>query len=76
MINQFSILNGTKYFSLGIFQNYLAFIPSKKNIKYFSGTIRVESRKSNGMSEGSIENMTKSESHFAPTFADHHYCQT
>ena len=28
-INKFSILNGAKYFSLGIFQNYLVFIPSK-----------------------------------------------
>ena len=28
LINNFSILNGTKYFSLGIFQNYLVFIPT------------------------------------------------
>ena len=54
------ILNGTKYFSLGIFQNYLVFIPIKKYIKYFSGTTRVKSWKS------------KSDSNFAPTFVDHH----
>ena len=29
MINKFSILNGAKYFSLEIFQNYLVFIPAK-----------------------------------------------
>ena len=30
LINKFSILNEPKYFSLGIFQNYLVFIPAKK----------------------------------------------
>ena len=30
LINKFSVLNGTKYFSSGIFQNYLALIPAKK----------------------------------------------
>ena len=42
LINKFRILNGAKY---------LVFIPAKKYIKYFSGTIRSESWKSNGMSE-------------------------
>ena len=28
LINKFSTLNGTKYFSSGIFQNYLVFIPT------------------------------------------------
>ena len=41
LINKFSILNGAKYFSFGIFQNYLSLIkvsiPAKKYIKYFSG---------------------------------------
>ena len=72
MINKFGILNGAKYFSLGIFQNYLVFIPAKIYIKYFSWTSGIESWKSNGMSEESIENKTKSDSNFAPTFADHH----
>ena len=40
LINTF-ILNGAKYFSLEIFQNYLLFIPTKKYIKYFSGTTGV-----------------------------------
>ena len=37
LISKFSILNGTKYFSLAISQNYLVFIPAKRYIKYFSG---------------------------------------
>ena len=72
MINKFSILNGAKYFSSGIFQNYLVFIPAKKYVKYFNGTTQIESWKPNGMPEESIENITKSGSNFAPTFVDHH----
>ena len=72
LINKFSILNGAKYFSLGIFQNYLVFIPAIKHIKYFHGTTQIYSWKSNGMSEESIENITKSDSNFAPTFVDHY----
>ena len=72
LINKFSILNEAKYFSSGIFQNYLVFIPVKKYIKYFSGTTLIDMWKSNGMSEENIENVTKSDSDFAPTFVDHH----
>ena len=50
----FSILHSSKYFSSGIFQNYLVFIPAKNSIKYFSGTNRIISWKSNGMSEENI----------------------
>ena len=59
-------------FSLGKFQNYLVFIPAKRHIKYFSGTIRFDSWKSNGISEESIENMIKADSNFALNFVDHH----
>ena len=59
MITKVSILNGSKYFSSGIFQNYLVFIPAKKYIIYFSVTTRIESWKSNGMSEENIENIAK-----------------
>ena len=31
-VSKFSILNGAKYFSSGIIQNYLVFIPAKKYI--------------------------------------------
>ena len=41
LINKLGIFNGAKYFSSGIFQNYLVFIPAKKYIKYFSGTTRI-----------------------------------
>ena len=47
---------------LGIFQNYLIFIPAKKYIKYFSVTTRIKSWKSNTMSDNN----------FAPTFVNHH----
>ena len=55
-----------------MFQNYLVFIPGKKYIKYFSGTTWIVSWKFNEMSEENIENITKSNSNFAPTFIDHH----
>ena len=48
--DKFNILDGAKYFSSGIFQNYL-FIPDKKYIKCFNGTNQIYSWKSNGMSE-------------------------
>ena len=50
LINKFNILNGAKYFSSGIFQNYLVFIPAKKYIKHFSGITSTNYWKSNGMS--------------------------
>ena len=71
-MNKFSILNGEKYLSSGEFQNHLVFIPAKIYIKYFSGTTRIESSRSNGMSEESIQNITKLDSNFAPTFVDRH----
>ena len=39
LINKFSILNGTKYFSSGTFENYLVFTPAKKYIIYFSALV-------------------------------------
>ena len=47
LINKFSILNGAKYFSSGIFEIFFVCVIAKKFIKYFSST----TRKSNGMSE-------------------------
>ena len=69
LMDKFSILNRAKYFSSRIFQNYLVFIPAKKYKKYFT---LIESWKSKGMSEESIEHKTKSDSNFARTFVDHH----
>ena len=72
MRNKFSFINGEKYFSSGIFQNYLVVIPAKKYIKYFGGTSRIDLWKSNEISEENIENITESDSNIVPTFADHH----
>ena len=71
LINEYSILDGAKYFNSGILQNYFVFIPAKKYIKCFSGTTRIYSWKWNGMSEENIENITKSDSNFAPIFVNH-----
>ena len=68
MINKYSILNGAKYFYSGILQNYFVFIPAKKYIKYFSGTTQINLWKSDGMSEESVENITKSGSFFVNHF--------
>ena len=51
-------------------QNYLVFILAIKCIKHFSGTAWIDSWKSNGTSEENIENVTKLDSNFAPTFVD------
>ena len=72
LTNKFGILNGSTYSPSGIFQNYLVFIPAKKYIKYFSGSTRIESWKSNRMSEKSIKNISKSDSNFSLTFNYHH----
>ena len=71
MIIKFSILNRAKYFFFRVLQKYLVFTPVKKYIKYFSVTNRIKLWKSNGMSEEHFENITKSDSNFAPTFVDH-----
>ena len=73
LIDKFCIFNGAKYFSFGIFQNYLLFIPTKNCIGYFTSATAVESQKYNGMLEESIENVTKLHTLFAPTFFYHHF---
>ena len=70
-MNKFSVLNGAKYFSSGIFEIYLVFMSAKKYIKYFNSTTRIGSWESNGISEENIENITKSDGNFAQTFVDH-----
>ena len=75
MIIKFSIPDGAKHFSSGIFQNYLVFIPDTKNIKCFKDTTRTYSWKSDGMSKENVENITKLDirHNFASTFVDHHF---
>ena len=60
-----------KLFFFRKFQNHLVFIPAKKYINFFCETTRIDSWKSSGISEENIENITKSDSNFAPTFVDH-----
>ena len=55
-----------------MFQNYLVFMPAINNIKYFHAITKIYSQKSNGVSEESIENITKSRNSFASTFVGHH----
>ena len=54
------------------YKNILNFYQLKKHIKYFGGTTRIYLCKSSGMSEEDIENITKSNSLFAPTFVNHY----
>ena len=68
LINKFSILNGAKYFSSGILQNYLVFIPVKNDVKYLHATTQVYMWKLNGMSGENVENITKSGSDFVAIF--------
>ena len=63
---------GQNIFLQKYFKDYLVFITDKKYIKYFSSTTRIDSWKSSGTSKGNIEHITKSDSNFAPTLADHH----
>ena len=65
LIDKLIITNGTKRFSLGIFLTYIVFIPSKNIFKYFYDITQIYLWKSNGMSEESIENITKSNKNFA-----------
>ena len=53
---------------LGVGQNYLLFLPAKRYIKCFSGTTRIDSRKSDEILEKNIKNITRSGSNFV----DHH----
>ena len=51
LINKFSILNGAKYFSLGIFQNYLVFIPAKNTLNILAALL--------GLIRGNLRNVRR-----------------
>ena len=72
LINKFSILNGAKYFSLGIVFSIQYLYQLKKRHKIFSGTTQIDSWKSNILLEENIKNITKSKSNFAQTVVRHH----
>ena len=64
LINGYKILNGAKYFSSGILQNYLIFLSTKKYFRFLTNTSQVSSWKSQELSEESIENTTTSNINF------------
>ena len=75
LINKVNILNGEKYFSSKIFENYLVFIPAKKYIKYFSGSTRIHSWKSNGMSEKILKKyLNQTDNHLLPDITFNGQC--
>ena len=41
LINKLSIFNGAKYFSSGIFQNCLVFIPTKNTLDFLVALLRL-----------------------------------
>ena len=67
MINTYKFLNGAKYFTSDIWKNYLVFIPVNKYFNFFDNTPEMYPWKSNGMSEESIESITKLDNTFSPT---------
>ena len=51
LINKISILNAAKYFPLGIFQNYLVFVPDKNYIKNLCALLGLNRKNLMGISE-------------------------
>ena len=72
MINKFSILNDSKYFSSGILQIYLLFIPTKNTLNILVALVKLVRRNLIECQKKILKNITKSDSKFAPTFFDHH----
>ena len=50
LINKYKILNGANYFSSGMLQNYLVFVPGNNYFKFVNDTTRIYSWKSIGIS--------------------------
>ena len=72
LINGYKIVNGAKYFSSGTLQNHLIYFSYKKYFRFFTNTCKILLWKSIGLSEESIENITASESNFAPTLTSYY----
>ena len=71
MINKYSILNGPKYFSLNVLQNYLVFISTNKYIEFYNMTQQMYSWKSQGMSDESIKNTGSDQTILDPSLTNH-----
>ena len=66
-INKYSILiNCAKYFSPGMFQNYVVLTSANKYINFLNKTQEIFLWKSKRMSEESIKNSPESDNNFAP----------
>ena len=72
LINGYKILNGARYFSSGALQNNLIYFSYKIFFRFFTNTSKVLSCKSIGLSEESIENITTSDSNFAPNLINYY----
>ena len=57
LTNKDSILDGAKYFSSGLLQNYLVFISADKYVERFIGSQPIYSWKSKGIPKEIIKNM-------------------
>ena len=66
LINGYSILKGSKYFSSGVLQNYLVLISAYKYIEFFIGISESYFWKLKGMSEENIENPPGWDNNVAP----------
>ena len=69
MVDTFSILNGAKYFSLGIFQNYLVVTPD--NLIILVTLLVLNHRNLKECKKKVLK--TKSDRNFASTFVDHQF---
>ena len=70
MLNAFSIINGEKIFLQEHFKIILYLYQLKNTLKILVPLI--DSWKSNEIAEENIKSITKSESNYASTFADHY----
>ena len=65
MINKFSVVNGGKYSSSRIFQNYLVFIPAKNTLDISVALLGLNCGNLMECQEKIFENINKSDSNFA-----------
>ena len=72
LTNGYKILNGAKYFFSETLQNNLIYFSYKKCFRFFTNTFKDLWRKSIGLSEESIKNITPSDINFAPTLIDYY----
>ena len=72
LINGFKIFNRARCFSSRTLQNYIIYFSNKKYFWFFANTSKLSSWKYIAFSEESIENITTSDSNFAPTLINYY----